>query len=122
MGWILIGIGGLLVVALLFWTKIKAWLPASTSPSVVAAIDKASDYATDAVAAGAFQTLATTGWANGDIAFLAKLDECRVMQKAWGVVVTPTTVEALAAEVANLKATLTSKTTDTIPAASAAKE
>ena len=122
MGWIL-GAGVMLVVLLILWPKLAGLLPASWSGSVTTTIATASDAVTDAVTQAAFTTLAGAGWANDDLAFLAKLAECRAMQKAWNTtpaVVAPS-VEALAATVADLQAKLASQTTTTIPDGAVAK-
>jgi hypothetical protein len=113
MGYMFLILGGVLLVLLVLWNKIKAFFPSSVSSTVTTAIGKASDVATDAVTATAFQTLAVAAWANNDLAFLTKLSECQKMQAAWGgITPTPTpttnaitpTVEQLAAEIETLKA------------------
>jgi hypothetical protein len=113
-----------IVLLLLLWPKIRTFLPGSWLGTVTTVMGTASDYATDAVTSAAFTTLAGAGWANSDLPFLAKLDECRQMQKAWNVAPvpppTPTdpVVATLQAQVAMLVQAAASKSTTTIPSAS----
>ena len=123
MWWIFYAVAGLIVL-LLLWPKIRNLLPAAWSGTVTGAIGTASDYATDAVTQAAFTTLAGAGWANDDLTFLAKLAECRQMQKKWGVppaVAPPSSdyaMETLRAQVAALTRVVASQSVSVPPAAS----
>ena len=112
-GWLLVlGVGVVIVVVLLAWKKIAALFPASWTGAATNAIAQASDYATDAVTAAAFQTLALAGWANGDRTFLTKRAECRELQKKWGAAeptpaVVTATVKTTAGETVEVPTTTT---------------
>ena len=119
--WLLIG-GAVLVVLLLTYPKWKGLLPATWTGAVTETIATASDKTTDALTAGAEQTLVIAGWVNGDLEYIQLVYACRKRREGWNAtpaVVTPT-VEALAAELAAIKAQL-SATTSTIPAATVAQ-
>jgi hypothetical protein len=110
--WLLIA-GGVLVVLLVAWPKLKAILPASWTGAVTNAIATASDATTDAVTAGAEQTLVIAGWVNGDLEYIQLVYACRKRREGWNVTpptvttATPTvTLDAISARLANIEAKL----------------
>jgi hypothetical protein len=111
LGWIIVIVCVVLLLAMLFWNKVKTLLPTAWQNSSVVA--SASDVVTDATTS--FSTLAVAGWANDDTTFLVKLSECRALQKKWGETsaasASTPTVESLAKELADLKAKAAESTT-----------
>lgn len=92
MGWILLSAGVVVILALLFWTKIKALLPSSANASVIAAIDKAADVVGDAATSASLESLVVLCWVHGDLASIAKLAEVRATIAAWEAKEAPPTV------------------------------
>lgn len=113
-------VGAAIVAFLIYWPKIAQALKYKPSAGTVGGyISVASDWTTDAVTAGAFTSLAASGWANDDLEFLSKLSELRAMQAKWVPATVPAspTIDTLAIQIASLQSQVASQATSTIPSA-----